>query len=224
MRAIFILMIALCVLFQVGVLAGKHPKKDDDTSDPSGDDNEHFSDDSQHADTNHDHNKHDNNDDDAVICSNTIKACVSDIVVLTEKLKAVRGDVNGFKAEDGFLAAYALHSKIKEIEDAIYKSRYDCCAIPRKLDNAETEVLLDLEQPLLIEVKLILNTLLLKKPELQQVLMAGSILRNDLRNIQALFNPLGVCLIEKVSDDKKAIEKKTIAALDSLFSAAINAC
>ncbi|KAI8967136.1 hypothetical protein BDF20DRAFT_917804 [Mycotypha africana] len=86
MRGIFIHMIALCVLFPVGVLAVETHKNDVDTSFWS-----------------------------------------IDIIAKGESL-----------------AIDVLHSEIKAIEGVISKSRYDCCAILRKLDKYDAKTLLDL--------------------------------------------------------------------------------
>ncbi|KAI8975130.1 hypothetical protein BDF20DRAFT_1001707 [Mycotypha africana] len=165
----------------------------------------------------------DTDDSDATVCDDKIKTCKADIVNIVNKLKSANEELLYFKGTDGFLAAFSLHTAEREIEDLIHRARYDCCAIPRELTEAETKDILDEKEPLVAEIRLILTTILSKKPQLEHVLLACSLLRNDLRNIQALVRPLTTCLAERADKDHKDDVNRAAAELDGLFSSAIRA-
>ncbi|GAN04289.1 hypothetical protein MAM1_0059c03749 [Mucor ambiguus] len=126
--------------------------------------------------------------------------------------------IDAFSSHDGYPGAYTIHTKKQLIESSLKKANNDCCPINRPSDY-EVAALFGVVKKLVPDVVKVLNTIVTKRLEFDNLALATALLKKDIKQIRALTTSLTTCLLSKGSTIDKLVGNGLKTVLDIAFTA-----
>lgn len=126
--------------------------------------------------------------------------------------------IDAFSSQDGYTGAYAIHQKEQLIETSLEKANSDCCPL-NGLSIDEVTAVLGVVTKLVPDVVKVLGSIVSKKLDFENLALATSLLKNDIKTIKKLTTSLTTCLLNKGSIADRLVGTTLKTELDTAFAA-----
>ncbi|KAG2229481.1 hypothetical protein INT48_004683 [Thamnidium elegans] len=132
-----------------------------------------------------------------LVISPPVALCIADLVSASEQLAIVKTAVDGFFSSAGYSGALAIHNLEQVLETRINKAKTDCCAVTGVITSDEATGVLDTVGLLVPKVVDAITSINGKKSQFDAIFLATSIVKTDLKNLEAATKALDTCLVNK---------------------------
>ncbi|KAI9338331.1 hypothetical protein BD770DRAFT_331435, partial [Pilaira anomala] len=133
--------------------------------------------------------------------SDTVQLCINDINAVGAKLDIVANAVNSFTSAAGYPGATAIHQLEQVLEVELKKAGVDCCVDTHTITLEEADAVLSTVSNLIPQITGTLGAIEVKKPQFDAILLATTIVKNDIKNLDTQTRTLNTCLINKTPLD-----------------------
>ncbi|KAI9359455.1 hypothetical protein BD770DRAFT_319743, partial [Pilaira anomala] len=151
--------------------------------------------------------------------SSTVQLCIDDINAVGVKLDIVSTAVNSFTSAAGYNGATAIHNLEQDLEKALKKAGVDCCVDTHAVTLEEADGVLSTVGGLIPRITGTLTAITTKKPQFDAILLATTIVKNDVKNLDTQTRALNTCLINKTPTSPPAYLEAANAAAAQINAA-----
>ncbi|CAO0790688.1 unnamed protein product [Mucor circinelloides] len=150
--------------------------------------------------------------------SPAVQTCINSISSAGNQLAKISPSVDAFSSKDGYTGAYAIHQKEQLIEAGLKKANDDCCPLDR-LSVEEIAAVLGVVTDLVPDVVKVLGTIVSKKLDFENLALATTLVKKDIKTVGALTTSLTTCLLNKGSITDRLVGTALKTQLDTAFAA-----
>ncbi|CAO3677112.1 hypothetical protein G6F70_001635 [Rhizopus microsporus] len=149
-----------------------------------------------------------------------VQTCIKDLTAAQNQLTIVATAVNGFTSSSGYAGALSVHSKEQTLENLIKQANTDCCAVTTVVSTEDANAVLAVVQTLVPDIESALDAIVTKKPQFDAVPLATSIVKGDIKNLQAKVTTLDNCILAVTPSDFTTAANEYVGRINNAFSKA----
>ncbi|KAI8975157.1 hydrophobic surface binding protein A-domain-containing protein [Mycotypha africana] len=155
--------------------------------------------------------------------STPVQTCINDIIAVSNQLDIVTADVNAFTSSAGYSGAIAIHTKEQVLETKLKQAGTDCCAVSGTVTDEEAQAVLAVVSDLVPDVTAALASIVSKKSQFDAILLATTLVKNDIKNLDSQTNTLDTCLLAKTPSAYKTQANGLVTQISNAFASAKSA-
>ncbi|KAL9544814.1 hypothetical protein MBANPS3_007446 [Mucor bainieri] len=144
--------------------------------------------------------------------------CIDSISSVGAQLAETSPSIDAFSSQDGYAGAYTIHEKEQLIEAGLQKANDDCCPLGGA-SFGEIAAVSAVVAKLVPDVVKVLGSIVSKKLEFDNLALATTLLKKDIKTVNTLTMSLANCLLSKGSIANSVAGIALKAELDTAFAA-----
>ncbi|KAI8082279.1 hypothetical protein BDF21DRAFT_338683, partial [Thamnidium elegans] len=155
-----------------------------------------------------------------------VQLCIDSISSAGAQLEVVNTAVLAFTSSAGIGGANKIHTLEQELETRLKKAGVDCCVDVGTITLPEADAVLDTVQVLVPKVTDALSAITSKKSQFDAIFLATTIVKTDIKALDAQTKTLDACLIAKTPTDPPSYLETAngyVTEINNAFAAARSA-
>ncbi|GAN11327.1 hydrophobic surface binding protein [Mucor ambiguus] len=149
-----------------------------------------------------------------------VQLCIDDINSAAAQLAIVKADVDAFTSSKGYSGALAIHNKEQVLETRLKKAGTDCCAFTGTVTTEEADAVLNTVSALVPQVSAALTSIVTKKPQFDAILLATTLVKSDIKNLDSQTKTLDTCLLAKTPASHLTAANALVTQINNSFASA----
>ncbi|KAG2199616.1 hypothetical protein INT46_004608 [Mucor plumbeus] len=152
--------------------------------------------------------------------STGVQACIDGLNAAGAQLLTVTSQVNAFTSSAGYAGALGVHSSEQTLETKLKAATTSCCAVTTTVTEEDATAVLSVVGTLVPEIEDALTAITNKKSQFDAVLLATSLVKADIKNLNTEVNALDTCLIAVTPTDDLTAANAYVSRVTAAFTAA----
>ncbi|GAN05215.1 hydrophobic surface binding protein [Mucor ambiguus] len=149
-----------------------------------------------------------------------VQACVDGLNAASAQLLTVTSQVNSFTSAAGYSGALAVHSSEQTLETKLKAAITSCCAVTTTVSEEDATAVFSVVGVVVPEIENALSAIVTKKPQFDAVLLATSLVKTDIKNLNTEVNSLDTCLIAVTPAADLANANAYVGRVNTAFASA----
>ncbi|KAG0948500.1 hypothetical protein G6F57_008247 [Rhizopus arrhizus] len=155
--------------------------------------------------------------------SSNVQNCIKGLTAAQSQISAVASAVNGFSSSSGYAGALAIHSKEQALESLVKTANNNCCAMTNVVNEEEANAVINVVKTLIPDIQNALNTIVSKKDQFEDVALATTIVKTDIKSLESKVNALDKCILAVTPSDFTSVANVYIGQVNTAFAGAKSA-
>ncbi|KAK4513865.1 uncharacterized protein ATC70_005871 [Mucor velutinosus] len=149
-----------------------------------------------------------------------VQSCIDGLNAASAQLLTVTSQVNSFTSSAGYSGALAVHSSEQTLESKLKAATTSCCAVTSTVSEEDATAVFSVVGVVVPEIESALSAIVTKKPQFDAVLLATSLVKTDIKNLNTEVNSLDTCLIAVTPADDLANANAYVDRVNTAFASA----
>ncbi|KAI8380747.1 hypothetical protein BD560DRAFT_444446 [Blakeslea trispora] len=152
--------------------------------------------------------------------SSNVKQCVADMTTAEAQLDTVKGNVDKFTSAAGYAGALSVHNSEQALETNLGTAITSCCKQKVAVTEEEAVAVFKTIDGLVPKIENTLASLVSKKPDFANILLALNIVKTDVKNLDTKTASLTACLVAAAPSNYADRAKTYTTKVNAAFAAA----